>query len=355
MNRLQFSPSQYHLRIAEDVRPTLGYAGGDVAAWQAKLRKKLRLMLGMRRLQPSPLSSRSLWSIEHPEGRIEKVVFQSEPGSHVMAYVCLPKKGKPPYDFWVCLQGHSTGAHVSIGRAFQNESEEFQIEGDRDFGIECMRRGYAAICLEQRSFGERAEAVQAFTKEGCHDASMQALLLGRTLVGERVTDVDRAIDYLEARGDARMDRIGVLGNSGGGTTSIYSAALLPRVAAAMPSCSLCTFRSTLLRIHHCSCNYVPGILGVAEAGDILGLFAPKPVVVVCGEKDDIFPIAGTKEAYSKLEEIYRACGAADRCRLAIGKEGHRFYAALGWAEMESLRKAPRAHEDDNSQKLKTHE
>ena len=30
---------------------------------------------------------------------------------------------------------------------------------------------------------------------------MQALMLGRTLVGERVFDVDRGLDYLESRGD----------------------------------------------------------------------------------------------------------------------------------------------------------
>jgi hypothetical protein len=73
--------------------------------------------------------------------------------------------------------------------------------------------GGAALCLEQRSFGERRERKQRqVAPAGCQDAAMHALLLGRTLIGERVYDVDRAIDYLALRGDADLRAIGVMGN-----------------------------------------------------------------------------------------------------------------------------------------------
>jgi|GEM_PF-4314851 len=50
-----------------------------------------------------------------------------------------------------------------------------------------LRRGIAALCLEQRSFGERREPCQkSVSSHGCHDATMQALMLGKTLLGERV-------------------------------------------------------------------------------------------------------------------------------------------------------------------------
>jgi dienelactone hydrolase len=336
-----FSPSQYYQEVADSIQPSHSYVEGDVFAWQQLLRQKVRSMLVLPQAGNFDLEAETLWQMEHPLGTIEKVVFQSEPGAHVVAYVCLPANVQPPYQYWICMQGHSTGAHVSIGRAFNKESETIVVEGDRDYGLECMRRGYAAICIEQRGFGERSEKLQSFRSDNfCHDASMQALLLGRTLMGQRVTDVDRTIDYLQSRGDALMDRIGVLGNSGGGTTSIFSAALLARVAYAMPSCSVCTMRSSLLKIFHCSCNFIPGLLAVAEIGDILGLAAPKPVVVIAGKTDSIFPIDGTREAFAQLERIYQAAGAGDRCRLVEGPEGHRFYAELGWEQMEKLMKNP---------------
>ena len=336
-----FSPSQYYQEVADSIQSSHSYVEGDVFAWQELLRQKVRSMLVLPQAGNFDLEAETLWRMEHPLGTIEKVVFQSEPVAHVVAYVCLPANVQPPYQYWICMQGHSTGAHVSIGRAFNKESETIVVEGDRDYGLECMRRGYAAICIEQRGFGERSEKLQSFRSDNfCHDASMQALLLGRTLMGQRVTDVDRTIDYLQSRGDALMDRIGVLGNSGGGTTSIFSAALLARVAYAMPSCSVCTMRSSLLKIFHCSCNFIPGLLAVAEIGDILGLAAPKPVVVIAGKTDSIFPIDGTREAFAQLERIYQAAGAGDRCRLVEGPEGHRFYAELGWEQMEKLMKNP---------------
>ncbi|MBU4200960.1 MAG: hypothetical protein KJ919_13695 [Verrucomicrobia bacterium] len=152
-------------------------------------------------------------------------------------YVCLPRDVRPPYRFMVCLQGHSTGMHNSIAVQREDETKPLKVEGDRDFGLGCMSHGIAALCIGQRSFGERREQKQRqISPHGCHDATMQALMLGRTLIGERVYDVDRGIDYLSQRGDADLSSIGVMGNSGGGTISVFSAALLPRIAFAMPSC-----------------------------------------------------------------------------------------------------------------------
>jgi dienelactone hydrolase len=208
------------------------------------------------------------------------------------------------------------------------------VPGDRDFALGCMARGIAALCIEQRSFGERREQEQKqVSTHGCHDAAMQALLIGKTLIGERVYDVERGIDYLAMRGDADMRRVGVMGNSGGGTVTIYAAALLSRLAFAMPSCSFCTFRDSIGSIYHCADNYVPGIMEMAEMADVLGLFAPRPVVVVAGREDDIFPIGGVKSACEHLCRIYAAVGAQEACHLVVGEGGHRFYAADAWPVM----------------------
>ena len=250
------------------------------------------------------------------------------------AYVCLPRDVAPPYPFFICLQGHTTGMHVSLAVDRDDETRPIAVEGDRDFALGCLRRGIAALCLEQRAFGERREQVQKqVAEQGCHDAAMQALMLGKTLIGERVFDVDRGIDYLEARGDADLTRLGVMGNSGGGTISMFAAALLPRIRFAMPSSYFCSFRDSIMSIYHCADNYIPGLLRVAEMSDIMGLFAPRPVVIVAGEKDDIFPIAGTRREFRKLRAIYRAAGAPERCHLVVGPEGHRFYADLAWPVM----------------------
>jgi len=331
---LHLSPTENHKYLMSQITPKLKFDGSDVKKWRPRLRRKLRHLVGDMPTMRCDLSPRRLWMRDHPLGTIEKIVFSSEPHANVLAYVCLPKDVPPPYTFFICLQGHSTGMHNSIAVQREDETKPHQVENDRDFGLSCMQRGIAALCIEQRSFGERREQKQErISSHGCHDAAMHALMLGRTLIGERVYDVDRGIDYLASRGDADMTAIGVMGNSGGGTISVFSAALLPRIAFAMPSCYFCTFRDSIMSIYHCMDNYIPGLLKFAEMPDIMGIFAPKPTVIVAGKEDEIFPIKATRQAFRELQSIYDAYGAKERCHLVVGDGGHRFYADDAWPVM----------------------
>jgi hypothetical protein len=67
--------------------------------------------------------------------------------------------------------------------------------------------------------------------------------------------------------------------------------------------------------------------------DVMGLFAPNPVVLVAGEHDDIFPISATRKAFNDLKAIYEASGTPESCHLVIGPGGHRFYAEQAWPVM----------------------
>ncbi len=330
----EFSPSQYHLREMDNLKPSMRFDCNDCKNWREKLRAKLEELIGGFPSSKVDLNPRLSWRKPHEFGTIEKYILTSEPGSEMPVYLCIPKDAELPCPAMICLQGHTTGMHFSIGVEKENEDREMIDDGDRDFAIGCMKRGIVALCIEQRSFGERGERQQKMVSpHQCHDAVMHSLMLGKTLLGERVFDVDRGIDFLETRKEIDNTRIGVMGNSGGGTVSIYSAALLDRIAFAMPSCSFCTYRDSIMRIYHCSDNYVPGILKYAEMSDVLGLAAPKSLVIVTGAEDPIFPLAAVKKAFADLKEIYKAAGAGERCHLVIGEGGHRFYADKAWKMM----------------------
>jgi len=334
-----FSPSTRHMAVLEGQRPLMGFADADavdVRGWQNRLRPKVRDLIGLPRMPMPPvdLRVRTLWRREVDHGTIEKLVFTVEPGCEAVAFLCLPRDVKPPYVPVIALQGHSSGAHNSVGIQRDDPDRPLEVDGDRDFGLQCLKRGYAALCLEQRGFGERRELAQAGQEQnGCLSFSMHALMLGRTAIGERVYDVDCGVDLLARREDMDLTRLTVMGNSGGGTISAFAAATLPRVRFLMPSCYFCTFRDSVMSLHHCSCNFVPGLLRYAEMPEVLGLFAPRPVVVVAGQADPIFPIEAVREAYSRLQRIYRALGAEANLRLVVGEEGHRFYAEAGWSTL----------------------
>lgn len=330
---LFLSPSIHHRHVLDTTKQALVYTGGDAVAWQKQLRSKFVELLGEMPVEPGALQIRRLWTRRHPFGSIEKIIYRSEPYCDVPAYLCLPDVTHKPESLFICLQGHSTGMHNSIAVERDNEGKAMVVPGDRDFAIGCMKRGIAAFCIEQRSLGLRREVTQEkVSSNGCHDAFVQALMLGRTLMGERIFDIQRGIAALAELGYRNL-KIGIMGNSGGGTSSIYAAAVIPEIDYAMPSCAFGLFRSSKMALYHCACGYVPKLLCYAEMPDIMGLFAPKPVVIVAGQDDPIVPLQSVRDGFDRLQSIYRAFGAEKRCQLVIGSGGHRFYADDAWPVM----------------------
>jgi len=127
-----------------------------------------------------------------------------------------------------------------------------------------------------------------------------ALLFGQTMIGWRVWDVMRTIDWIETRKELDAKRVGCMGISGGGTCTTFSAALEPRIKVAMISGYLNIFRDCILSLSHCIDNYVPGILNWAEMYDVAGPIAPRPMFAESGSKDRIFPIAGSREGFDRV-------------------------------------------------------
>jgi dienelactone hydrolase len=347
MRSHNFSPSVCHEYVASLSVQELAYDRFDeVRKWRRNLKHKLIELLGELPRQRIPLASRTLWKRSTPLGTIEKLVYSSEPRADIVAYLCIPSARATPVPVFICLQGHTSGMHNSIGVDFETESRNIQVEGDRDFALGCMTRGIAAFCVEGRGFGylrETRRRINPFRKDvtekrkdSCYDTAMQALLIGRTLAGERLYDIDRAIDYLETRQEVDTKQLGVMGMSGGGMLAIYAMGVLDRIQFAMPAGHFCSFKDSLLSKHHCGCCYVPGIYKYADMSDIAGLFAPKPVVVVTGRKDPSKPIAGVLRSFKNLKKIYADLHCESNCRLVVGQEGHRFYSEQAWNVMASF-------------------
>ena len=292
--------------------------------WQQKASEKLCQLL----LLPREECERdfNVEFCEKHEGFTEiRFTFQSEEGELVPCHIWLPEnhtEERPPV--MICLQGHSTGMHISMGRAKFEGDDETANDGDRDFMKHFLSVGMAAVCLEQRCFGERGGRPEP----DCYFASMTALLSGRTLLGGRVWDIMKLIDVLNEHFSDRVntDKIYCMGNSGGGTATFYSTALDKRIKAAIPSCAFAAFSGSIGAMYHCACNYVPNISKYFDMAEIAGLIAPRPLVIVSGKEDKIFPLSAAEHEFSRLSEIYyknSECPA--NCVHVKGNGGHRFY------------------------------
>jgi dienelactone hydrolase len=325
-----YAPSQFHAALLAATPRAFAWQGGGFARWQRRLRERLHELVGEFPGSRPPLDVCELGREETGDYTATKLVFTAEEGADVPGYLLVPHRLSGRAPAMVCLQGHSPGMHISVGLARDDRDRE-SIAGDRDFAVQAATRGYVALAIEQRCFGERSETEQAHRWDHtCLDAVFHSLMLGRTMIGERVWDVMRAVDLLHERPEVDAGRIGCMGNSGGGTVTFYAACLDERIALAVCSCSFCTFADSIMRIQHCGDNYVPGLLRVAESGELAGLIAPRNLLVVAGETDDIFPIDGVRRAFATACDIFAAAGCPGRVHLVVGPNGHRFYADLAW-------------------------
>ncbi|MBI3209439.1 MAG: acetylxylan esterase [Candidatus Solibacter usitatus] len=304
----------------------------ETDAWQKKLRAKITQLVGGFPATRGDLKTQVLEQRDFPGYSREKFVIESRPGVHVLGYLLLPKKGRAPYPTVVCLPGHGRGVDDIVGIDDKGRERVDKAGYQHDFAIQVVEQGMAAVAIEQMAFGCRRDARTrkgGLGRSACQPTAGAALLLGETMIGWRVWDVMRTIDWIGTRKELASDRVGVTGISGGGTITVFSAALDTRIKAAFASGYLCTFRDSVFSISHCIDNYVPGILEWAEMYDVAGLIAPRPFFAESGTRDDIFPIDAFRESFSKVKRIYETAGAADRLDHEVFEGEHSWHGVKG--------------------------
>ena len=314
-------------KILKTVKPSMAYSGGDVVSWQKSAKEKLSELLGMGKFTKVLPATEIEYDKEIDWAREIRFTYLSEEGYRVPCHLFLPKNvNNPPVV--ITLQGHSKGMHVSMART-KYEGETGKDDGDRDFCVRATKEGFASIAVEQRNFGECGGDENG---PRCQESSMAALLMGRTTLGERVWDIMRLIDVIESDFSELVDinNICCMGNSGGGTATVYAAALEDRIKLAMPSCAMCTFKDSIGAMLHCTCNYVPHIAEYFDMGDLMAMAYPKYYIQVNGADDPIFPLTGAKEVFEKGKAVYDKMGEGDKCQHVIGNGSHRFYADDSW-------------------------
>ena len=312
-------------------------ASAPDALWQARARERLRDLLGISEsLVPTVEDFEDTKIIMHSAGYIRKGNFIDSAGVSIPAYIGSPREDVMPTRWMICLQGHSSGMHISLGLD-QAESTYLPRNGrELDIASQALAAGFGIICIEQYSLGMRQESeLTKIAPHPCQDAAMQSILLGHTLTGIRVAESLRIVSFLRESGIIN-GIVGFAGNSMGGTISMYAAALDDSIDFAIPSSCTSTLEQSLLSLYHCTDLYIPRLASYFDTQDILALIAPRSLIIAQGVCDPIFPLSGLRDVVSDLEEVYRFWGAPNRFQLVLGSGGHKFYGTLIFPELARM-------------------
>ncbi len=294
--------------------------------WQKQLRQKVRELLGIaNRPAPDVVKANKLNTIDRGDYLEEKYALDIGESPPAPMYLLIPKQ-PPPYKPVLVFHGHNPSVQYILGNYPDPETAAEKKAVDNNYAQALAQAGYLVCAVEQRGFGERIsdQIKEPGFPTSCRHLSFEYLMQGRTMIGERCWDGMCALTYLQSRDDVVPGIMGCTGNSGGGTTTLWLSAIDDRITVSVPSCYFCSFKHSILGVYHCECNYVPGILQWAEMGDLAALIAPRPLRVIAGEHDPIFPVAGVREQFKTVEEAYLVHNASERVSLAIHPGEHAY-------------------------------
>jgi cephalosporin-C deacetylase-like acetyl esterase len=295
----------------------------DRKAWDERrsaLRAAMFAAMGPFPDQECALQPKDAGVLKRDGYRIEKLIFQSRPGVWTTASAYVPEgiKGKVPAV--LAVHGHWPWARRD------------PVVQARCLGL--VKLGFFVMAVDAFGAGERHPTPG---KGAYHGALLGASLwpAGQTLLGMQVYDNRRAVDYLLTRPEVDGDRLGVTGASGGGNQTMYAGALDERFKAVVPVCSVGNYQA-YLQAACCVCEVLPGALRFTEEGDVLGLVAPRALMVVSATKDSFqFSVAEADKSLNRAKAIFKLYNSDDKVAHPLFESPHAYNQAMreamyGW-------------------------
>ena len=261
----------------------------------------------------SPLNAKVLKRTVYGDIVIENITFQSRPDFTITANFYRPAKIKGKIPAILFVQGHSNVGKRS--RPYATACENF------------ARRGIAVLSVDPIHQGERdqfSKTIRNSCTLGHNRLNRQLLALGENMSDWRTYDGIRSVDYLLSRPEVDPARIGINGNSGGGTMTAMIFANDPRIMAAAPSCYITTFCHNVQNELAVDGEQIPaGLLANGgEMADLILARAPQPFRILAN-KGDFFDVRGARKTYALVRKIYSLLGEENNISIheSPGKHG----------------------------------
>jgi dienelactone hydrolase len=334
----------------------------DLDDWRAQARSRLNDRL----LQPDSggvPAAQLQHAMEFDGLHVEHLSWQLPYGPPTEAYFLKPAGAKGRLPAVLGLHDHGGNKYFGARKIAQLGGElhplmlkhREEYYGGRSWANALAKRGFAVLVHDAFAFAsrrvryadlpevirkgrkevnpEKDKEIQAYNEFAADHEHLMAKSLfcaGTTWPGVFTGEDQRALDVLCARDDVDPARVGCAGLSGGGLRTVYLSGLDDRIACSCCVGMMTTWRDYLLNkcYTHTWMIYIPGLPPDLDYPEILGLHAPRPVLVQNNTEDDLFTIEEMRRADRILGEHYAKAGAADRYRCAFHPGPHKFDLAM---------------------------
>lgn len=312
--------------------------------WQAQrntIKNVLHVFLGLPPDTKPPLEPKVIEEAARGNHTLRKLVYQTEPGEFVPAYLLIPKNVRGRLPVVICPhQTTQAGKREPVGLAGNPQLHA---------ALHLVERGYVTFTYDALCFGERHDAASGHYGDAIPFYRKHPRW---SLLGKMVWDLGRAIDYLQTLRFVDAERVASIGHSHGGYTTLFAMAFDERVKAGVSNCGFDTFRldgntwrwsraTALLprlgfylsnsRINMDFYRAVPdsGVIDVPfDLHQLLALIAPRPLLLSTSDEDFVFPNGGwsARRALARVEPVWQLLGARERIGSHFFNGGHNFPA-----------------------------
>jgi hypothetical protein len=307
---------------------------GDAKAWgveSERIRRQVQVSAGLWPMpERGPVRAIVRGEVDRGEYKVQAILLETVPGFFVGGSLYLPAKRAERAPAVLCPHGHWTdgrfcrrgdnevAAEVASGAETNADSARFHLQARC---VQLARMGCIVFFYDMVGV---ADTKQLGHGEGFTD--LESILWGESAFGLQTWDSLRVLDWLAARPDVDPARIGVTGESGGGTQTFILCALDPRPAVAFPAVMVSTEMQG-----GCVCENAPQLrIGINNVA-IAALTAPRPMEL-SGANDWTLHIE--THGLPELKAVYKALGAEEKVAAHCWPQFGHNYNLLAREEME---------------------
>ena len=273
-----------------------------------------------------------------------KISIRVQPGDRMPAYLLIPKGIKARAPAIICFYGTTSGAGKETTVGLSGGRPGTLPEKNRDYAVWMVEAGFVAFAADYLRDGERVKP----GRRPYDTTDFYEQFPDWSIHGKDAWDTMRAVDYLQSLDFVDGDRIGMLGHSYGGHSTIFTTALEPRIKAAVANGPVSDF------IHHGMHWAVPKGGGNSQSlpamrpyvldqmlpqpvtfYEFTSLIAPRPLLVgqAVGERRPM-----EEENHAAVKQVYEALGAPEKVRYVWYPGDHDFPPAMREAAVEWFRR-----------------
>ena len=244
------------------------------------------------------------WNIGGPRGQIP-------------AWFLLPQSSDSLPPVLVALHPH--GRQFELGKSLV---AGLVGDGTRAYGLAAAKAGFAVLAPDMLGFEDHRPSLRerkgnyALQGEAYERLlAVEALVRGETLQGWMLTELSACVDAIEQDDRVDAESIGLFGQSYGGQQTVFGMLFDPRFRAGVVSCGFSLLRLLVERhISHNLALYLPGLLPHLDFDALVAAIAPRPLTVIAGRLDPIFPVDGVEIVEARARDAWAAAGASDALR-----------------------------------------